>query len=125
MNRLAMFALLLFVSVFGLSMPSSAYARSSFPCARAHGADEIAICHSPALRRLDGRMDAMYRDILGCSGMGSRDVYREQQRIWITRRRACQSDEACITRLYDRWIRVHRARAAKSHRLLPRGDCPF
>jgi len=125
MKRFVMFALL--SAATGLSS-SASIARSesaSFSCAHARSPDEIAICRSPALRRLDQRMAGMYQDILGCSGMGSRDVYREEQRDWLKQRQTCGSDKQCLTRLYDRWIAAHANRAAKSHRFLPRGECPF
>ena len=75
----------------------------SFDCSRARGVIETAICRSPALSELDGRLDFVYRDALAGAGPRQREDIRNDQRQWLNSRASCSRESAlerCLTRLY-------------------------
>lgn len=118
--------MLRFVFATGLlALSAPAFAASpSFNCARASGADERAICRSPALSAADRRLAGYYRDIQHCSMMGGRGTNIDLQREWLAVRAHCGANRACLTRLYRIRIAEFAPRAAKGKAWLRAGECP-
>lgn len=75
----------------------------SFDCRKARGAIETAICRSPSLSELDGRLDFVYRDALaGAPSWRAAEIRREQRR-WLDARASCTRERAlerCLDRHY-------------------------
>ena len=88
------------------AMPAQA---ASFDCARARAADEVAVCRTPALSALDSEMGGLWyaysRVPMLMGGNGNRG---DEARDFLTRRRACGGNVACLTGAY-------RARIAALH----------
>lgn len=84
-----------------LLLPAAASAQS-FNCRYARFADEVAICQSPLLSRLDERMSRRFYEARNEVGDASLDA---DQDAWLRSRRSCGSDEACIEDSYRERIR--------------------
>jgi uncharacterized protein len=97
----------------------------SFSCAKARLPDEVAICHSPALSRLDHRMSSLYHDITACSGMGVRGDMQDDQRAWIKSRQDCGANAACITKLYKKRIGTWEPKAGPYRAARKANNCPI
>jgi uncharacterized protein len=92
-----------------LLSPTSARA-ASFDCARARAADEVTVCRTPALSALDSEMGGLWyaysRVPMYMGGSGAR---RDEAQAFLTRRRACGRNAACLTSAYrDRIAELHR-----------------
>ena len=100
-------ALALIPAAFCLAAPAQA---ASFDCGRARAADEVTICHTPALSSLDSEMGGLWyaysRVPMYMGGSGAR---RDEAQAFLTRRRACGRNATCLTTAY-------RARIAELHR---------
>jgi uncharacterized protein len=74
---------------------------ASFDCARARAADEVAVCRTPALSNLDSEMGGLFyaysRVPMLMGGTGAR---RDEAQAFLTRRRACGRNVACLTAAY-------------------------
>lgn len=105
-----------------LCMPAIAAPDSR--CARATGADEIAICRSPRLSALDVRMRRLFEEVQSCTAMGGKDVNRDGQADWLARRSVCGGRSACLTKLYRARIAELAPAARKARRFLKTQDCP-
>ena len=89
------------IALAALLLPAAAEAQS-FNCRNARFADEIAICESRLLSRLDVRMARLFfqaRESDGGSELG------DDQDAWLRTRRACGGDEDCIEEAYRERIR--------------------
>lgn len=84
----------------------SAAQAASFDCAKAKEPDEIAICSSPALSKLDTKMAALwfsYEKIPFLMGVSAERA--EEAEAFLERRHACGADEACLRTAYQERIR--------------------
>lgn len=88
--------------------PNSAAAQS-FDCAKATAADEIAVCRSRTLSRLDSEMADAYAAARRCAMMGMQGVLLDDQRAFLDKRAACGSDEGCLAPLYRARIKTLKA----------------
>ena len=83
-----------------VASPGSARA-ASFDCARARGADEVAVCRNPALSALDSEMGGLWyaysRVPMAMGGNGNRG---DDARAFLARRRACGGNALCLTTAY-------------------------
>lgn len=77
---------------------------ASFNCRYAKSPDEVLTCQDSSLSALDEEMSAAYssrrREF---SGADSRRFER-MRALWLSRRKACGYDAACIRRVYNGWI---------------------
>jgi len=94
--------------LFSLALASFPAAHAaSFDCANAKEPDEIAICSSPALSRLDTKMAALwfsYEKIPFLMGVSAERA--EEAEAFLERRRACGADEDCLRTAYQERIRM-------------------
>ena len=73
----------------------------AFNCTKAAGLDETTICNDRALAFLDRELSATFRRVqTKPMASGDRQLLRQQQAEWLTKRRQCQSDAGCIAELY-------------------------
>lgn len=88
----------------GLALLSPApAAAASFDCARASGADEVAICRTPALSAMDSEMGALWFTWSRVPMlMGSNGDRGDEAQDFLVRRRACGGNVGCIAALYRR-----------------------
>ena len=81
---------------------STAASAQSFNCRYARFADEVAICQSPLLSRLDERLSRRFYETRNEVGGAELDA---EQDAWLRSRRSCGSDEDCIEDAYRERIR--------------------
>lgn len=80
-------------------------AAASFDCGKAKAADEKAICASRTLSELDVEMATLFRVRMEIPMlMGARGDAGDEQVTWLTRRRACSGNAACLTQAYQQRI---------------------
>ena len=113
-----------FAAIAALASTAAGAGGPSFSCARASGADERAICHSPTLRAADARMASLYRDIQGCTMMGGRGDNIDDQRAWLARRARCGGNADCLARIYNARIALFAPLATRARRLMQKQECP-
>src|SRR5215203_7394023 len=88
----------LFASVLVLwSIP--ALSAESLNCRRASLADEIAICDRAQLRNLHNQMALLYVEV--GKQVKDRTRFRQEQRLFISKRRACGGDSNCLKAVYN------------------------
>ena len=98
--RLAFAALTLVLTL----APLAAHAQS-FNCRRASQPDEVLICQSARLSRLDERMSSLYFGLRNrVFGRERRELEAEQAQ-WLRSRMACGRDFGCIEDAYRARIR--------------------
>ena len=90
------------IALAALLLPAAAAQAQSFNCRYARFADEVAICQSPLLSRLDERMSRRFYEARNESGGPDLDA---EQDAWLRSRRSCGSDEDCIEEAYRERIR--------------------
>ncbi|USQ96366.1 lysozyme inhibitor LprI family protein [Caulobacter sp. RL271] len=95
-------AFLLAMTFAAGALPAAA---ASFDCAKAHKADERAICANRALNDQDVRMDQLYGITRHLVPMGGRGAIMDDQRVWLKSRASCGANRACLARSYDDRIR--------------------
>jgi uncharacterized protein len=92
-----------FGSAFFLASPAAA---ASFDCSHAR-ADDVTVCHTPALSALDSEMGGLWyaysRVPMLMGGNGDRG---DEARAFLDRRRACGARVACLTTAYRARIRA-------------------
>ena len=81
----------------------------SFNCRDAHLPDEVLICQSPVLARLDERMASIYFTLRNSLSGARRRALEADQARWLRSRTACGRDYYCIEAAYERRIRQLRA----------------
>ncbi|KQP38519.1 hypothetical protein ASF49_05920 [Methylobacterium sp. Leaf104] len=82
---------------------------ASFSCEKAETADEKAICAHLSLNDLDVEMATRFEILRAMLPMGGNAKLREDQETWLTERRACAADVACLRQSYEDRLKVLRA----------------
>lgn len=91
-------------AAFALLCGTTAHA-ASFDCGKARAPDERAICADRALNDQDVRMDVYLTVASQVQLMGGNGAMRDEQREWLTRRRACGGNRSCLARAYDERVK--------------------
>ena len=89
--------------------PTGTAEAASFPCEKAEAADEKAVCATLALNDRDVEMATRFEILRAMLPMGGNAKLREDQETWLTERRACGADVACLTQSYEGRLTVLRA----------------
>jgi uncharacterized protein len=105
-------------------LPLSAAAGPGFDCRKTTGDDEIAVCRSRSLSRLDRQMTALYRTVQTCALMGGRGANRDDQAAWLAERKLCSADDKCLSAAYHRRISQLKPMAAHAKTERKAGHCP-
>ncbi|MER2267371.1 lysozyme inhibitor LprI family protein [Methylobacterium oxalidis] len=92
--------------VLCLGAPAAA---ASFPCEGAQAPDEKAVCADRALNDRDVEMAVRFEILKELLPMGGRGKLRDDQEVWLTERRACGADTACLTEAYVSRLKTLRA----------------
>ncbi|WP_073051724.1 lysozyme inhibitor LprI family protein [Kaistia soli] len=74
---------------------------ASFNCAKAAQPDEVAICAHRDLNDDDVEMATRYQMLLKLVAMGTAGDMRDDQKAWLSWRRSCGSDVACLGNAYQ------------------------
>src|SRR5208282_3363980 len=74
----------------------------SFNCNYAKAPDEVMICNSPALSRLDEQMSVMYFQTRNSLSGVARAQLQNDQAAWLRGRQMCGGDPDCIADAYRR-----------------------
>ena len=90
-----------------LACSPSAHA-ASFPCDEAAAPDEKAICAHLPLNDRDVEMATRFEILKAVLPMGGQTKLREDQEAWLTERRTCGGDVACLRAAYDTRLTVLR-----------------
>jgi uncharacterized protein YecT (DUF1311 family) len=90
------FALLFLICT---ALASSTAAATSFDCSKAVNAAEKIACSTPDISQLDDALAAAYNAAQARSS--DRAALAREQRLWLARRNACGSDQACIRAAYE------------------------
>jgi len=69
-------------------------------CSTDFAPDEVTICGSNALSQLDRQMADLYGQVRDALGTGQQIQLRNEQRIWLRQRAACQTSASCIANAY-------------------------
>ncbi|MFL9882331.1 hypothetical protein PQR68_16305 [Paraburkholderia agricolaris] len=85
------------------SVPASA---ASFDCNRARLPDEKAICASRQLSELDVEMSVRFQMMMGLVAMGTRGDMGEEQQSWLSARKKCAANQACLLAAYRQRIQT-------------------
>jgi uncharacterized protein len=93
---------------FGTVLLTNPANAASFDCARAHAADERAVCASRVLSELDVEMAVRFETLAGLVAMGARGDMGDAQRAFLVSRRRCGGDASCLTALYRGRIAILR-----------------
>ena len=96
---------LLALASLGLGLPAQA---ASFPCGTAQAPDETAVCAHLDLNDLDVEMATRFAILKDVLPMGGRGKLRDDQEDWLTERRACGADTACLRAVYATRLKVLR-----------------
>lgn len=89
--------LVLLAAIAAGSVPAAA---ASFDCNSARLPDEKAICASRQLSELDVEMSVRYQMLTGLVAMGTRGDMGEAQRSWLSARKKCGANQACLLTAY-------------------------
>lgn len=74
---------------------------ASFDCSKAAAPDEIAICANPDLSNLDVQMATLYGVRMEIPMlMGARGAAQDEQVQWLSQRKSCGGDVACLQSAY-------------------------
>ncbi|WP_132254616.1 lysozyme inhibitor LprI family protein [Methylobacterium segetis] len=92
-----------------LLLAASPARAASFPCEGVQAADETAICADRALNDLDVEMAVRFAILKELLPMGGRGKLRDDQETWLTERRACGADPACLREAYAGRLKTLRA----------------
>jgi uncharacterized protein YecT (DUF1311 family) len=76
----------------------------SFNCATNRAPDEVTICGSIVLSRLDLELSAQYATVRKELDSAQQSILRESQRYWLSQRASCGYSEGCINNLYRQRI---------------------
>ncbi len=94
-----------------LCLPPNLARAASFDCTSAKAPDEVAICTHPKLSALDSEMGGLWFAYSRVPMlMGSNGDRHDEADRFLKRRKACRSDVACLTKLYqarNRTLRKH------------------
>jgi len=92
-----------------LSLAAGPACAASFPCAKAETPDERAVCDTRTLNDLDVEMGVRFDILKDLLPMGNRTKMQEDQEAWLTDRRACGADVACLTATYESRLKIFRS----------------
>ncbi|RKF30637.1 lysozyme inhibitor LprI family protein [Paraburkholderia fungorum] len=95
--------LALLAAIIASSTPALA---ASFDCNRARLPDEKAICASRQLSELDVEMSVRYQMLMGLVAMGTRGDMGEEQQSWLSARKKCGANQACLLTAYRQRIQT-------------------
>jgi uncharacterized protein len=70
-------------------------------CQRAATSDEIAICSSSRLARLDRQLQGLFNTLQATLNPHDQALLRETERRWLVTRSGCGSEESCIASQYQ------------------------
>src|SRR5215469_14563582 len=84
---------------------ASAAGAQSFNCNYAKAPDEVMICNSPTLSRLDEQMSVMYFQTRNSMSGVARAQLQNDQAAWLRGRQMCGGDPGCLQEAYQRRIR--------------------
>ena len=87
------------LSGFLMLWVTAAMSAESLNCRRVSLADEIAICGRAQLRDLDRTMVALYAKV--GKRVWDRTRFRQEQRLFVSKRRACGGDYNCLKAVYE------------------------
>jgi uncharacterized protein len=87
-----------------ISLTPLAAQGQSFNCRTADKPDEVLICQSPRLGRLDEQMSSLYFTLRNRLGGAERRALETAQASWLESRFACGRDFQCIETRYERRI---------------------
>ena len=77
---------------------------ASFDCAKASSRSQKAVCSHPSLAQLDRTLDQIYQKAMGKADAKEQGNLKNAQRIWLSRREACEGVRRCIEEEYRRRI---------------------
>lgn len=92
-----------------LTLAATPASAASFPCDKAEAADEKAICADLSLNDLDVEMATRFEILRAMLPMGGNAKLREDQETWLTERRTCGGDVACLKQAYEGRLKTLRA----------------
>ncbi|GJD75638.1 lysozyme inhibitor LprI family protein [Methylobacterium goesingense] len=92
-----------------LTLASAPASAASFPCDKAETPDEKAICAHLPLNDLDVEMATRFEILRAMLPMGGNAKLREDQETWLTERRTCGADTACLKQSYEGRLKTLRA----------------
>ncbi len=81
-----------------LLWPMTTAQAESLNCRRAQLTDEVTVCGSRELRALDLKMAELYADV--ASRLRGRTELRQDQRLFVSKRRSCGGDYSCLESAY-------------------------
>jgi len=96
--------LIVVAGVAALASPGMAGAQS-FNCNYAKAPDEVMICNSPSLSKLDEQMSVMYFQTRNSLAGAPRARLEGDQVAWLRGRQACGGDPDCLADAYRE--RIH------------------
>jgi uncharacterized protein len=86
---------------------------ASFDCRRAKAADEVAICSHPTLSALDSEMSGLWYAYSRVPMlMGENGNRHDEADAFLSKRKACGADAACLGTLYRARIKTLRGQLA-------------
>jgi uncharacterized protein len=92
-------------SIAALTLLGDAAMGASFDCRpyfKARACPEIVICETPALSQQDDLMARAYENMMRTSPTRAAISLRDEQRLWVQKRKSCGCDASCMADLYDR-----------------------
>jgi len=84
-----------------LALYSTAASSQSFNCSRSATSDEVMVCQNVILSRLDEELADEFSKLRRRLTGFRREQLDREQREWLSRRRACRVDTACIRQVYE------------------------
>jgi uncharacterized protein len=81
---------------------SGTVSAQSFNCSYAKTADEVLICQSPELARMDSVLASNYADLRGMLNSRERAWLQNEQRGWLRARMSCGYNYRCVYQMYAR-----------------------
>lgn len=87
-----------------------------FSCREARTATERTICASPALKDVDERMARVYGWVWDATSDHRREALRNDQRLFLAERDACDGESRCLRRSYLERIAILTGRLASAPR---------
>lgn len=87
-----------------LALPGIAQAQS-FNCRYARSADEVLVCQDPELSALDERLSRVFYGVRGSLGGAGVARLDEDQADWLSSRKSCGRNAACVEDTYRSRIR--------------------
>lgn len=99
-----------------LALTSRPAQAQDFSCREARTAAERTICATPALKSLDERMARVYGWVWDATPNHRREALRNDQRLFLAERDACDTSRRCLERSYLERIGILTGRLASAPR---------